>query len=130
VGEEGASRDDYQKTEQDNTIVQAVNGSRYALGYFGMAYYLENQGQVKPVAVEGVLPSLETAADGSYTPLSRPIFIYVGKEYLKERPEVAEFVKYYISLVDTDLIAEVGYVPLNPQQKATVDKALSDALGM
>jgi len=130
IGESGASRDDYQKTEQDNTIVQAVNGSKYALGYFGMAYYLENQGEVKPVAIDGVLPSLETAADGSYAPLSRPIFIYVGKEYLADRPELAEFVTVYIDLVDTDLISEVGYVPLNPQQKASVDKVLTEALGM
>ncbi len=129
VGEEGASRNDFQKTEQDNTIVQAVNGSKYALGYFGMAYYLENQNSVSAVAVNGVLPSLQTAADGSYTPLSRPIFIYVGQEYLQERPELREFVEFYIGLVDTEIISEVGYVPLNPQQKAAVDTVLADALG-
>ena len=129
MGEGGRSHGDYQKTEQDNTIVQAVQGSRYAMGYFGMAYYLENLGKVKPLAIDGVLSSLETAADGSYTPLSRPIFIYVGQEYL-EREEVKAFVEFYIDQVDTSLISDVGYVPLNPTQKSAVDSALADALGM
>jgi phosphate transport system substrate-binding protein len=111
VGEEGASRSDYQGTEQDNTIVQAVSGSRYALGYFGMAYYLENKSKIKAVTLNGVMPSIENAKSGKYSPLSRPLFIYVSKESLK-RPEVEEYVRYYIQLTSTDIIKEIGYVPM------------------
>jgi phosphate transport system substrate-binding protein len=111
IGEAGASRSDYQGTEQDNTIVQAVSGSKYAMGYFGMAYYLENQGKVKALRVNGVGPSIETAKTGQYTPLSRPLFIYVSSEALK-RPEVEEFVRFYISQTSTSMIKEIGYVPL------------------
>ena len=114
-GEEGASRSDYQGTEQDNTIVQAVSNSKYAMGYFGMAYYLENQGRVKALKVEGVAPSLETAKSGQYTPLARPIFIYVSKPAL-ERPEVEEYVRYYIKQTNTSLISDIGYVPLNDSE--------------
>jgi len=111
VGEGGASRSDYQGTEQDNTIVQAVSGSRYAMGYFGMAYYIENQDKVKALEVNGVGPSIETAKSGQYTPLSRPLFIYVSSESLK-RPEVEEFVRFYIKQTSTSIIKEIGYVPL------------------
>lgn len=115
VGEEGASRSDYQGTEQDNTIVQAVDGSPYAMGYFGMAYYLENQTKVKALKVEGVAPGIETAKGGQYIPLSRPIYIYVSKESLK-KPEVQEFIRFYIKQTSTDLIKEIGYVPLTQQE--------------
>ncbi|MEM5948260.1 PstS family phosphate ABC transporter substrate-binding protein [Spirochaetia bacterium 38H-sp] len=110
MGEEGVSRADYQGTEEDNTIVQAVSSSKYALGYFGMAYYLENKDKVKPLKIEGVLPSLETARTYEY-PLSRPIFIYVRKSVLS-RPEIVEFVKYYIKQTNTSLISKIGYVPV------------------
>jgi phosphate transport system substrate-binding protein len=111
VGESGASRSDYQGTEQDNTIVQAINGSKYALGYFGMAYYMENQDKVKALKVDGVSPSIETAKSGQYTPLSRPLFIYVSSESLK-RPEVEEFIRFYIQQTSSNMIKEIGYVPL------------------
>jgi len=121
-GEEGASRSDYQGTEQDNTIVQAVNGSQFAMGYFGMAYYLENLSKVKPLRVGGVLPSIESAKSGEYSPLSRPIFIYVSKESLK-RPEVQEYVRFYLKQTSTDLIKEIGYVPLtDSEMKANLDR--------
>ncbi len=115
MGQEDASRGDYQKTEQDNTIVQAVSGSRYAMGYFGMAYYLENEGKLKALGVEGVKPSLETAKSGEYTPLSRPLFIYVSSKSL-QRPEVVEFVRFYLEQIDTKLISEIGYVPLTSEE--------------
>ena len=121
-GEEGASRSDYQGTEQDNTIVQAVSGSPYTLGYFGMAYYLENQDKVKALSVNGVMPGLESAKSGEYTPLSRPIFIYVSRESLK-RPEVREFVRFYLRQTSTDLIKEIGYVPLTEKEmQANLDR--------
>jgi len=111
IGEEGASRSDYQGTEQDNTIVQAVSGSKYAMGYFGMAYYLENKDKVKAIKLDGVKPSIETAKSGKYSPLSRPLFIYVSSESLKRR-EVEEYVRYYLQQTSTDLIKEIGYVPM------------------
>lgn len=125
VGEGGLSRTDYQKTEQDNTIVQAVQGSVNALGYFGMAYYLENQATIKAVKIEGVEPNLETAKTGVYAPLSRPIFIYVSSKAL-ERPEVQEFMKFYIESTATSLISDVGYVPVTQEiMNANMDKLLS-----
>jgi phosphate transport system substrate-binding protein len=117
IGEGGASRDDYQKTEQDNTIVQAVSGSEYAMGYFGMAYYLENKSKVKALAVNGVKPSIETAKSGEYTPLSRPLFIYVAQESVQEKPQVRAFVEFYLEQIDTDLIKQVGYVPMTTADK-------------
>jgi phosphate transport system substrate-binding protein len=121
VGEGGASRSDYQGTEQDNTIVQAISGSRHALGYFGMAYYIENQDRVKALRVNGVGPSIDTAKSGQYTPLSRPLFIYVSSESLK-RPEVEEFVRFYIMQTSTDMIKQIGYVPLTEaEMKANLE---------
>lgn len=112
VGEEGNSRTDYQKTEQDNTIVQAVSGSRYAMGYFGMSYYLQNKNRVKAVSINGVKPSLDSAASGEYTPLSRPLFIYVAEKSL-EKDQVREYVDFYLQQTSTDLISQIGYVPVS-----------------
>ncbi|MGD1907031.1 MAG: PstS family phosphate ABC transporter substrate-binding protein [Leptolyngbyaceae cyanobacterium] len=110
-GEEGASRADYIASEDDNVLVLGVSRSEYALGYFGLAYYLENQDVLKAVPVEGIEPNFETAASGEY-PLSRPLFIYVNNEAL-ERPEVAAFVEFYLETArDTDLVTEVGYVAM------------------
>jgi len=115
VGEEDASRSDYQGTEQDNTITQAVSRDKYALGYFGLAYYLENQGKVKAVKVEGVKPSIDSAKSGDY-PLSRPLFIYVNKGSL-EKPEVKQFVEFYIENAATSLVSNIGYVPITDDIK-------------
>jgi phosphate transport system substrate-binding protein len=123
VGEEGASRSDYQKTEQDNTIVQAVSGSKNALGYFGMAYYLENKDKVKALKVNGVMPSLENARSGKYKPLSRPIFIYVNSASLKKKKELQEFVRFYLKKTSTKLVSDVGYVPVTEEiMKANLAK--------
>ena len=85
-GEEGASRADYTPSEDDNVIVQAVAGDKGGLGYFGYTYYEENQDTLKALEIDGgdgcVAPSAETAQDGTYTPLSRPLFIYVKNESL------------------------------------------------
>ncbi|MDK2821453.1 MAG: phosphate transport system substrate-binding protein [Clostridia bacterium] len=111
-GEEGASRSDYMASEDDNQLVQGVAGDKYALGYFGYAYYSENTDKLKAVAIdngEGAIePTMETINNGSYVPLSRPIFIYVSKKSLK-RPEVKEFVKFYMENASR-LSREVGYV--------------------
>jgi phosphate transport system substrate-binding protein len=115
IGEEGSSRSDYQGTEHDNSIVQAINGSRFALGYFGMAYFLENRDKVKALDIEGISPGIESAESGIYRPLSRPLFIYVSRNSLK-RPEVLEFVRFYIKQTSTDLIREIGYAPLSDRE--------------
>ena len=89
-------------------------GDKYALGYFGYAYYAENKDRLKAVKIDGgdgpVEPTEQTINDGTYSPLSRPVFIYVSSKAM-ERPEVKEFVKFYIE-VAKDLAKEVGYIPL------------------
>jgi phosphate transport system substrate-binding protein len=126
----GASRSDYQGTEQDNTIVQAVAGSKNAMGYFGMAYYLENKDRVKALKVNGVGPSLETAKSGQYRPLSRPLFIYVNSESLK-RPEMEAFIRFYLDQIDTSMISEIGYVPMTAaEKKQMVDEFEKAVAGM
>ncbi len=114
VGEEGASRGDFTASEDDNVLVQGIASDPNALGFFGLAYYEENQDKLKLVAIDGgngcVLPTAETVNNGTYQPLSRPIFIYVRADEA-ERPEVEAFVNFYLDNVAT-LAAEVGYVPL------------------
>lgn len=110
VGKSGASRPDYTASEDDNVLVQGIAGDKNSLGYFGYAYYAENKDKVKLVSVNGVLPTVETVKDGSYSPLSRPMFIYANKESL-EKPEVFEFIKFYMEN-GNELASDVGYVPL------------------
>jgi phosphate transport system substrate-binding protein len=113
-GESGASRSDYTSSEDDNVLVQGVSGDKFSLGYFGFAYYIENEDKLKAVPIDGgngpVAPSVETINDGTYAPLSRPIFIYVSPKAL-EKPEVKAFVEYYLTNAK-NLVGEVGYVPL------------------
>ena len=98
-----------QFSEDDNVLVQGVEGSKYAIGYFGFAYYNENQGKLKSVAVDGVEPSQATVDDGTY-PISRPLFLYSDANILKEKPQVAAFIYFYLSNVN-DNISDVGYFP-------------------
>jgi len=113
-GDSGASRPDYTASEDDNVLVQGVSGDINALGFFGYAYYLANVDKLKLVPVDGgdgpVSPSMETINNGSYSPLSRPIFIYVSKQSAV-RPEVRAFTEFYIDQAAV-LAAEVGYVAL------------------
>ena len=117
-GEAGLSRADYTASEDDNVLVQGIRGDRNALGYFGFSYYAENKDKLKLVAVDSgggcMVPSVETIADGTYSPLSRPLFIYVSRTSL-ERPEVKAFVEFYMEN-GSELTAEVGYVPLSAQE--------------
>ncbi len=114
-GEEGKSRTDYTASEDDNVLVQGVAGDRAALAYFGLAYFEENQDKLKAVEVNGgngcVAPSPATVKDGTYKPLSRPLFIYVSQK-AAQRPEVAGFVAYYLANAPT-VVEEVQYVPLD-----------------
>lgn len=113
-GKSKASRTDFTASEDDNVLVQGVSRDKGALGYFGFAYYIENQKKLKAVPIfngkEAVLPSMKSVEDGTYSPLSRPIFIYVNAKSL-DKPEVKEFVEYYMKK-GTPLIKEVKYVPL------------------
>jgi phosphate transport system substrate-binding protein len=114
TGEVGASRSDYTASEDDNVLVQGVSGDPNALGYFGYAYVIENQGRLKVVGVDSgsgcVSPTPETIESGTYSPLSRPLFIYVKRQAL-ERPEVRAFVDFYLDAAP-ELVGEVGYIPL------------------
>ncbi len=114
VGKSGASRADYTPSEDDNVLVQGVASDPSAIGYFGLAYYEANKGQLKGVAIDSgsgaVLPLLETVRTGTYKPLSRPIFIYINTK-AASRPEVKEFIEYYLNNAEK-LVKEVQYVPL------------------
>ena len=116
-GEAKLSRADYTASEDDNVLVQGISGDRNALGYFGFAYYAANADKLKLVEVDSgngngcVTPSIETIANGTYSPLSRPLFIYVNKERVQQRPELRSFVEFYMEN-GAQLAEEVGYVPL------------------
>jgi len=109
-----SSRTDYTPSEDDNVLVQGVANNPGGMAYFGMAYYEENQSRLKAIAIDGgngpVSPSRQTVENGTYAPLSRPIFIYVNAAELR-RPQVQQFVQYYINNAAT-ISARVGYVPL------------------
>jgi phosphate transport system substrate-binding protein len=113
-GKARESRFDYTASEDDNVLVQGVSQDKYALGYFGFAYYLENMDRLKAVKIDSgtgpVEPTMDTIREGTYKPLSRPLFIYVNKKSL-ERPEVKEFVNFYMKNAGK-LASEVGYVPM------------------
>ncbi len=119
VGKEHSSRGDFTASEDDNVLVQGIAGDLNALGFFGLAYYLENKDKLKAVAIKlkddskAVEPSVEGARDGTYQPLSRPIFIYVSKKAAETKPEVVQFVDFYLNKDHASkLVKEVGYVPL------------------
>jgi phosphate transport system substrate-binding protein len=130
-GEEDASRTDYQATEDDNITVQAVEGDKGGLGYFGLSYFEQNQEQLSDVQIDGgsgcVAPSTETVQDGSYAPLSRPLFIYVKNESL-QKPEVKAFVQYLLDSEQT-IADNALFVPLTDEQlqksKSTLEGASS-----
>lgn len=115
VGKAKSSRGDYTASEDDNVLVQGVSRDVNGLAYFGYAYYAENQAKLRAVPIvnesgKPVVPSPQTVLDGSYNPLSRPIFIYVSDKSL-ERPEVRDFVNFYLTNASA-LASEVKYVPL------------------
>jgi phosphate transport system substrate-binding protein len=129
-GEEGASRTDYSATEDDNVTVQGVSGDRGALGYFGFSYFEENQDKLKALEVDGgsgcVAPSVETAQDDSYTPLSRPLFMYVKVSSLQDNASVEEFLRFALENQQT-IAEEALYVPLSQEQIDEQLQKLDDA---
>lgn len=127
---QGSCRADYTASADDNVLVTGISGDKNALGYFGYAYYVENKGKLKLVPIDGgggkgpVTPSETTINNGSYAPLSRPLFIYVSKS-AAARPEIQAFVKFYLENA-AQLASEVGYVAL-PQEAYTLAQKRFDA---
>jgi phosphate transport system substrate-binding protein len=115
VDEAAAHTGEGTSSEDDNVLAQGVEGDEFAIGYFGIAYYLEAGSNLKAVAVDGgdgcVEPSSETALDGTYAPLSSPLFIYTRQSFLDDKPEVCGFTQFYLEN-SQQLVPEVGYVPL------------------
>ncbi|MGB8021794.1 MAG: PstS family phosphate ABC transporter substrate-binding protein [Candidatus Nanopelagicales bacterium] len=130
-GEEGASRTDYSPTEDDNVTVTGVEGTKGALGYFGFSYYEENTDKLNAVQVDNgsgcVAPSVEAAQDGSYAPLSRPLYIYVAKASMAE-PHIAAFVDFYVNNLD-QAAEKALFIPLNDKQKAEAKSELASLKG-
>lgn len=114
MGESGSNRGDYTASEDDNVLVLGIAGDKNAIGFFGLAYFEENKDKLKLVGVDNgsgpVTPNLETVKTGTYSPLSRPVFIYVSK-LAASNPGVVEFVRFYLENAD-ELVQDVGYIPL------------------
>ena len=130
-GEEGASRTDYEPSEDDNVIVQGVSGDPNALGYFGFTYFEENAEALKAVEVDNgkgcVAPSSEAARDGSYAPLARPLFIYIDKKAWASNPALKSFVTFFVEN-ETKVAEAAKFIPLSDEQKKTAQDELA-ALG-
>jgi phosphate transport system substrate-binding protein len=125
-------RSDFESSEDDNVLVNGVSSTPGAVGFFGFTYYEENADKLKALEIDGgggcVGPSVETAQDGSYTPLARPLFIYVNNASYNDEPAVAEFTDYYIANLAT--IAEgAQYIPLNETDYAGTQEALAGISG-
>lgn len=136
VGKEHSSRGDFTSSEDDNVLVQGIAADRLALGFFGYAYYAENKERLKLLSIDDgkadngdgpIAPSPTTVSDGTYQPLSRPIFAYVSKSALA-RPEVLAFMQFYVKQA-SKLAAEVGYIALPDRAYALVQKRLESRTG-
>ncbi len=133
VGKSKSCRGDYTGSEDDNVLVQGVSSDKLALGFFGYHYYAENKDKLKIVAIDdendengkgAILPSEATVKDGTYQPLSRPLFIYVS-QLSTERPEVDDFVKYYLDNAE-EIVPETGYITLDKELYALIKKRYED----
>ena len=124
VEESKAIRGDFTASEDDNVLVQGISGDKGGMGYFGLAYYVENKKRLSPVAVQNsdgkfVLPSLETVMDGSYNPLARPLFIYLNATKAAFDPNVKKFIDFYLKHAAT-LSEEVGYIPFSKKEYTAI----------
>lgn len=128
VGKSGSSRGDFTASEDDNVLVQGVMNDKFALGFFGLAYYHENQDKLKLISVDNgngaILPSKETVLNGTYKPLSRPMYIYVNETAL-DKPEVISFVNYYLENIGK-LAEDVGYVAAPATEYVKSKQAFAD----
>ena len=115
-----------QLSEDDNVLVQGITGSPYAIGYFGYAYFQENESVLKALAVEGVEPTAESAEDGSYA-LARPLYIYSDATIIAEKPQVGAFINFYLTNVNDEII-DVGYFPASDTALEMAEMALLDGL--
>jgi len=130
-GEEGASRDDYQPSEDDNVLVEGVAGDQDGLGYFGFSYYAQNQDKLNLVSVDDgkgcVAPSNETIQSGDYAPLSRPLFMYPSADAIS-KPEVQAYMQYVVDNYET-IAAQAQIVPMDSSQAAEATSAFEKATG-
>lgn len=115
-----------QTSEDDNVLVQGVEGSPYAIGYFGFAYYNEQSDRLNALTINNIAPSFETAESGDY-PLSRPLYIYSDANIMKEKPQVAAYINYFLTNVN-DVITEVGYFPASEEALNGAKQAWLDAM--
>jgi phosphate transport system substrate-binding protein len=127
-GEEGVSRPDYEASEDDNVLVEGVANTPGGMGYFGYTYYEENTDKLKALEVDSgngcVAPSPETAQSGEYTPLARPLFIYVNNKSYADKAQVASYVDFYIQNLQ-QITEAAKYIQLNDQQQTETEDALS-----
>jgi phosphate transport system substrate-binding protein len=131
-GEEGASRSDYEASEDDNVLVQGVANTPGSLGYFGYTYYEENTDKLKAIEVDDgngcVAPSPQTAQSGEYSPLSRPLYIYVNNESYEQEPQVAGYVDFYIDNL-TRITEAAKYIRMSDQQMQKTEQVHSSLAG-
>jgi len=130
VGKQGSSRGDFTASEDDNVLVQGVANDINSLGFFGLAYYEENKDKLKLVPIDNgngpVLPDINSVRNGSYSPLSRPLFIYINDNALT-RKEVVEFIRFYLDNAE-NLATEVGYIPLSKEEYQKEKQKFEDFL--
>ena len=120
-----AIRGDFTASEDDNVLVKGIAGDKGGIGYFGLAYYVENKNKLDAVAVENsagkfVLPSLETTMDGSYNPLARPLFIYLNATKAAFDPNVRKFINFYLKYA-AEMAEEVGYIPFSTAEYKMIE---------
>ncbi|MEV0585831.1 PstS family phosphate ABC transporter substrate-binding protein [Nonomuraea sp. NPDC050310] len=131
-GEEGASRKDYSPSENDNDIVTGVSGAKGGLGYFGFTYFEENADKLNAVQIDSgkgcVAPSVETAQNGTYAPLARPLFVYPSAAATK-RPEVAAFLDFYAKNINV-IAKDAKFIPLNTEQETKLKSDLEALKGL
>ncbi|MFN2381454.1 MAG: PstS family phosphate ABC transporter substrate-binding protein [Guyparkeria sp.] len=131
VGKEHSSRGDFTASEDDNVLVQGVANDQNALGFFGLAYLLENTDRLKAVPIswkgsDPVEPSKETAGDAEYQPLTRPLYYYANIDSVESKPHVEKFAEFIFEEKNGDLVSEVGYVPLGAKVREAALRVLAD----
>lgn len=114
-----------QQSEDDNVLVQGIEGSPYAIGFFGFAYFQENESRLKAISIDEVEPNAESAENGEY-PLARPLFIYSARSVMEAKPQVAQFISFYLTNVN-DEIEDVGYFPASAEALNEAKQAWQEA---